>query len=329
MAKSEEKKSKKSKSTESRVISGYYVLPVIFPGASSSDTDSDSGSEDFSSMDVEHYIYLREHKNPGVEGNELTLFMANVPIDATTLHVRVLVAQLLGSNADDDDSRSDSLPVSVTFLPSPTGPHDDSIPSLSSFTGLQKSDSASRSIRRILPTNSAAQVVFANQTAFSRVLKAIRHIPSTPLLWTLPSSSSTDGATGLSRYTAIHARQHVPATVLQSTLDVFMQRFDAEEAEREQAAKRARSEPDADGFITVSRGAGAGRAGVAMSSDAVREVAREKMRKKELKDFYRYQVRERKKEKMNDLLRNFKRDQERIVELKARRKFKPFAGTMA
>ncbi|KAK7205140.1 ribosomal RNA-processing protein 7-domain-containing protein [Myxozyma melibiosi] len=350
-----EKSHKKSKKVEAQVISGFYVLPVAFPGTTMTNLDrgsdeeeeeeeEDEDEDDFSSQNVLHYMYAREHKTPGSNAPSNTLFLANLPIDATTMHIHVLISQLLGEHKDEDESDEEEeqgrtrkrkekvLPTSVTFLPSPTGSQFNLIPALSSLTGLQKSDKASSSIRRILPSNSSAHVTFASAPSLARILAILKYKQASPPFWTLPNASSpaaSSGASGYSRYTAIHARRFVPAQVLQSTVDSFMERFNAEEEERERAAKRARSEPDADGFVTVTRGAGAGRGGVAVSSDAVREAAKEKMKKKELKDFYRFQVRERKKERMNDLLMNFKKDQEKIVELKAKRKFKPFAGSMA
>lgn len=42
------------------------------------------------------------------------------------------------------------------------------------------------------------------------------------------------------------------------------------------------------------------------------------------KDFYRFQVRERKKQEINDLLSKFKDDQEKIKEMKTKRRFNPY-----
>lgn len=47
--------------------------------------------------------------------------------------------------------------------------------------------------------------------------------------------------------------------------------------------------------------------------------------KKAKQDFYRFQVRERKKQEINELLRKFKEDQEKIREMKSKRRFNPYA----
>lgn len=49
--------------------------------------------------------------------------------------------------------------------------------------------------------------------------------------------------------------------------------------------------------------------------------------KKAKKDFYRFQVRERKKQEINQLLNKFKEDQERIKIMKAKKKFNPYRST--
>lgn len=53
------------------------------------------------------------------------------------------------------------------------------------------------------------------------------------------------------------------------------------------------------------------------------EIAK-KSKKKEKQDFYRFQIRERKKQEMNQLLSKFKNDQEKIKVMRERRKFKPY-----
>ena len=50
---------------------------------------------------------------------------------------------------------------------------------------------------------------------------------------------------------------------------------------------------------------------------------KKKKNNKEKEDFYRFQLRERKKAEMNDLLRKFKQDQERIRTMKEKKRFRP------
>ena len=49
-----------------------------------------------------------------------------------------------------------------------------------------------------------------------------------------------------------------------------------------------------------------------------------KKKSKEKKDFYRFQIREQKKQEMNSLLKRFKEDQDKIKDLKEKKRFKPY-----
>ncbi|CEP64304.1 Rrp7p LALA0_S11e01090g [Lachancea lanzarotensis] len=47
--------------------------------------------------------------------------------------------------------------------------------------------------------------------------------------------------------------------------------------------------------------------------------------KKTKQDFYRFQIRERKKQEISELLKKFKQDQEKVKEMKSRRRFNPYS----
>ena len=82
-------------------------------------------------------------------------------------------------------------------------------------------------------------------------------------------------------------------------------------------ASRRAAEPDEDGFITVTRGP---RFTDVAREEEVRELV-EKQRKREegLGDFYRFQTREKRKERQNELLRRFDEDKRKIEKLKMSR----------
>ena len=48
------------------------------------------------------------------------------------------------------------------------------------------------------------------------------------------------------------------------------------------------------------------------------------MKSKEKQDFYRFQLRQRKKEEMNELLNKFKLDQEKVRMMKEKKRFRPY-----
>ena len=100
-----------------------------------------------------------------------------------------------------------------------------------------------------------------------------------------------------------------------------MTKFAAKEASQVRLAAKQRQEADEDGFITVTRG---GR-----TNPARQEVAQEQAEKqKGLEDFYRFQSREKRKERAGELVRKFEEDKERVRKMKERRgRFRVSLGT--
>ena len=87
------------------------------------------------------------------------------------------------------------------------------------------------------------------------------------------------------------------------------------ERENTQANMQARltQEPDADGFIKVTRGA---RVGPARQEAAQGQAKKQKEKRKGLDDFYRFQMRERQKAKAGELVRRFEQDKEKVKRMR-------------
>jgi ribosomal RNA-processing protein 7 len=88
---------------------------------------------------------------------------------------------------------------------------------------------------------------------------------------------------------------------------------------RNKLRKTARSVPDEDGFITVTRG---GRAGPARIDDAEAKKAELDERRKNngvKDDFYRFQNREKRKEAEVNLRKRFEEDRRRVERMRERR----------
>ncbi|KAJ3280214.1 Ribosomal RNA-processing protein 7 A, partial [Borealophlyctis nickersoniae] len=95
------------------------------------------------------------------------------------------------------------------------------------------------------------------------------------------------------------------------------------------AQERARNVPDEDGFVLVTRARGrrntnADASGATVTAARPEEVKKLKPKKKELVDFYRFQMRESKRNQLADLRRKFEEDKKKIAALKANRRFKPY-----
>lgn len=95
-----------------------------------------------------------------------------------------------------------------------------------------------------------------------------------------------------------------------------MTAFAAEEASRARLLARQRQEPDEDGFITVTRG---GRTGPARQEEAREKAEKQQEKQKGLEDFYRFQTREKRKERAGQLIKKFEEDKEKVRKMREKR----------
>ncbi|KAK9464022.1 ribosomal RNA-processing protein 7-domain-containing protein [Lipomyces oligophaga] len=295
--------------TSNETINGYFTIAVNLSASSSADQVLE--------VDAIHYIFARRHESSENSDVHPAIFFCNLPINCSTMHIFCLIKTL--------NPKINKDSISVTFFPSPAAKKMSSFIPSSSNLLLNDSQKGSQ-ILRVLPVCSSALVSFSSSHSLKPLLSGLQaHSLESPISWSLPAHEAVSGTSGLRRYQAIYRRRHVSPYVLQASVDFFMENFAKIELQQEKAARQAFSEPDADGFITVSRAANS-RQVVAASSDSIREVALKKQERKQLSNFYRFQQREQKKAKMNDLLKRFKSDQEKIAELKHKRKFNPFSN---
>lgn len=83
---------------------------------------------------------------------------------------------------------------------------------------------------------------------------------------------------------------------------------------------KRRQTPDAEGFVTVTRGA---RNGPAKQEIAQEQANKLKERQKGLNDFYRFQMRERRKAEAGELARKFGEDKDKVKRMREQKgKFK-------
>eukprot|EP00903_Cladosiphon_okamuranus_P008193 g7889.t1 len=128
-----------------------------------------------------------------------------------------------------------------------------------------------------------------------------------------------------------HRRKFPPRQALQLEVDATMQRFEKGEAEREAERKALLEKPeDDDGFVTVTykrkRGRkSSGNHGLPAHGGGVVASEAKKKRKGagELSDFYRFQMRETRREQLASLRSKFEQDKARVAKMKEQRKFRP------
>jgi ribosomal RNA-processing protein 7 len=264
--------------------------------------------------------------------------LTNVPVDATEVHLRGLFATLVGVGRFE----------SVTFGDERREPHADAQPAqaarLAAHSKKRKreNEEAERAAeeaaarlpstwtRRLRKSGSTAVVMFADEKSVDQVLKAIAKVHKSKKY---PSWGGHDklGAGKAppplgSAWLKAHNRLSYPAKdALQASIDAFSILFAKKEQEAAQMAKRMRNEPDEDGFVTVTRGGRNAPASKNEAEEAKRKmIEKEEKKKEELTDFYRFQLREKKKEEQAELLKQFDEDRKKVWAMREKRgKFVP------
>jgi ribosomal RNA-processing protein 7 len=105
--------------------------------------------------------------------------------------------------------------------------------------------------------------------------------------------------------------------------------FEELELKMKKEALAKRNLPDEDGFVTVTRARGrrnTNRDGHGAVVSAVNPALVKDLKPKEkgLVDFYRFQMRENKRNQLIELRKRFEQDKLKIAELRKSRKFKPY-----
>ncbi|CZR53325.1 related to RRP7 Protein involved in pre-rRNA processing and ribosome assembly [Phialocephala subalpina] len=303
-------------------IGNYTILPLTIP------------STPAYPKPTTHTIYLRPHtpKIPTAD-DARSLFLVNVPIDSTSAHLRSVFSSLLGAGKFESCSfeHERKQPGNAVALISAKG-------SKKRKRGQEEDEVKMVELPRIWDrelrrSGSTAVVVLVDEKSVELALKTIRklHRKSSKSksgdVWPVwgegvPESSQI---TGSKRYLLHNELRFPNPREIQANIDAFMTSFNSQESSRALSAKRARNEPDEDGFITVTRG---GRVGPARAEEVERKRVemedKEKRKREEMErgGFYRFQTRERRKEEQGEMIRRFEEDRRRVEVLKASRRSK-------
>ena len=126
---------------------------------------------------------------------------------------------------------------------------------------------------------------------------------------------------GMGKWTKDYMNTRVEINALMTSSDEFMKKYDFEQKTKEENLK-ALQEPDKEGWVTVV----SKRKRLPPSQDQLKESKKSKKRKKknELLNFYSFQQRELQREHIAQLRKKFEEDKKKVLELKAKRKFRPF-----
>jgi len=277
-----------------------------------------------------HTLYLRPHE-PKIptDTDSRSLFIVNVPVDSTFAHFRAIFTSLVGAGKFEsitfDYEKSKAEPTSqvleVTQSKGKKRKRNDEVELDTELPQIWD--------RKLGTSGGSAVVLLADEKSVEVVLKAVRklHKSSKSSKWPVWGEGVGDKvpALGTARYLSHQKLRYPDESTLQASVDAFMTSWSNLEEEKARLAKRQRNVPDEDGFVTVTRG---GRTGPARKEDAEekrRELEeKEQKKREEMGDFYRFQMRERRKAEQGELVKRFEEDKKRVETMKEKRgRFRP------
>ncbi|KAL4954918.1 ribosomal RNA-processing protein 7-domain-containing protein [Aspergillus filifer] len=296
-------------------IAGYTALPLTLPSMPSFP------------VPATHYLYLRPHE-PRIPDPDTprSLFLVNTPIDTTETHIRHLFGTQLGAG------RVERVEVEAAR----TGKKGTSGHALVQGTNVAKGKKRKRVTadelegrlesvslpetweRSLQRSGSHAVVVFVDKASMEASLKAAKKASkkSGSITWGEGIEEKVPDL-GLQRYIEHQRASYPPRSDLLRSVNEFMTVFaEVGEARKREAARRA-AKPDDDGFITVTSGPRLTSA--AGEEEAKRLIEKHKKATEGFGDFYRFQSREKRKERQIDLLKKFDEDKRKLEEMKARK----------
>lgn len=301
-------------------------------------------------VQIHHELRLRRNRptNPSPTDSR-TLFLKNIPADTTPAHLRALFAHLVGPGRFESVTFSDEGSRTAVTNTTSSNAQLRGVVTLDPAAAVkmanmgrkrkraeQEADAEKEKearlpdiwTRKLHKSGSSALVLLADEKSAQMVLKAVAKSNKNGKypVWGqgIPESAEVPplGAPWLQAHLRLSRADKAET---QNAVHAFFEVFNRKEKEAAEMAKRLRNEPDEDGFVTVTRG---GRAAPATKSSA--EEARQKMlekeakKREEMKGFYRFQLREMRKEEQGKLLKRFQEDKKRVEAMKEKRgKFKP------
>lgn len=279
-------------------IKGYKVLSIRLPTSKEA-----------------HHLFFKKHemKGQGDEGDR-SIFFSNLPINTNTQTIKKLFQEVaIGATVE-------------KFIPSYlTDTVEDTFLDLTKLTSDLEIDSHIDEISSKLPRNCGV-VMFIDKAAFQLAMTSLKQLSSKSTIVDWPLNKSEYGS---SYFLNKYKSQMLDIDLIANEVNQALMDFDKAEQQSIDDFKQQSELVDEDGFTLVVGPQRKTKAGIMgqqqlATNKAVSEQAQAKMKKKEKQDFYRFQLRERKKEEMNELLRKFKSDQEKVKTMRDKKRFRPY-----
>lgn len=284
-----------------------------------------------------HYVYLRRNAPKiATADDSRSVYLANVPVDSTDAHFRAIFSSLVGAGRFESITfEKDKKAAKISHEPAQAerlAKHhkkrkreDEELQNQKDEVAAELPDTWTRELHR---SGSSAVALLADEKSVDLVLKAVKKLKKSKKypVWGdgVKSSVPPLGA----QWLKAHNKLSYPGnSAVQAMVDAYFTVFNRKEEEANQLAKRLRNEPDEDGFVMVTRG---GRSAPARRDEAEeakqRMLEKQQKKKDETQDFYRFQLRERKKAEHLELLKKFDEDRKKVQAMRERRgNFRPQA----
>ncbi|KAL6859696.1 ribosomal RNA-processing protein 7 domain-containing protein [Trichoderma novae-zelandiae] len=300
----------------------FAVLPILMPPVPS-----------FHETAVHEVRIRRNAPKIPTANDSRSLFLKNIPADSTEPHFRAVFTFLVGAGrfesiAFEGDEKAavaidPARAIKAAGLARKRKRGDVEEEEKAEEEAARLPDIWTRQLHR---SSSTAIVLLADEKSVQLVLKAIAKLEKTMKYPIWGQHLVGDVPPLGAPWIASHLRlSRADKAEIQKATHAFFNVFNRKEKEAAELSKRLRNEPDEDGFVTVTRG---GKAAPANQFEA--EEARQKMiekaakKKSEMTDFYRFQLRERRKQEQAQLLRRFEEDKRKVSAMREKRgKFKP------
>ncbi|EMG50870.1 hypothetical protein G210_0252, partial [Candida maltosa Xu316] len=275
-------------------IKGFYVLPVKLPDTKST-----------------HYIYFKKHEVKNSNTNNRSLFLFNLPIatDLSTIK-KYFQKEAIGSTIE-------------LFLRSYLTDYPEDIwINLTQLTSDLEITNPIDEQESKLPKNCGV-VTFIDKSSFQLAFNSLKKL----------SSNSTDTEWPIRQFNANYylnkyQQQILDPAKLSEEVSQALIDFDKAEQKSMEELQQQKNLVDEDGFTLVVGSHRKTKAGILgkqkLAATVESEKAKSKMKSKEKQDFYRFQLRQRKKEEMNELLNKFKMDQEKVRLMREKKRFRPY-----
>ncbi|KAL7959571.1 ribosomal RNA-processing protein 7 domain-containing protein [Trichoderma compactum] len=262
-----------------------------------------------------------------------SLFLKNIPADSTEPHFRAVFTELVGAGRfetiafEGEDKAAVAIDparaVKAAALARKRKRSDVEEEEKAEEEAAQLPDIWTRQLHR---SSSTAIVLLADEKSVQLVLKAITKLRKTKKYPVWGQGLSSDVPPLGAPWVSSHLRlSRADKAEIQKATHAFFNVFNRKEKEAAEISKRLRNEPDEDGFVTVTRGGKGTPANQFEAEEARRKMIEKAAKKKsEMKDFYRFQLRERRKQEQAELLKRFEEDKKKVNAMREKRgKFKP------